>query len=232
LTYNDLSLVFQKLSKKVTDNQKIKIKDLFIKGSSITKISENMKFSVQTISKQLKIILGDKYFQQIKKSNSKKIVKNKEKQNKGFPNQIDDKSKLISECSDVSSDDQEIAQFHEFYEIVPISEEIDYEVQKDISSKPIDKIKFPKTVYLVVGNNIELEPKLLKDHPKWSFLPKEDLNRSTIEIFSDQKLAKMNCNKNQKLLKVPNPDVFLKASKILRSKGITRILFEDLLLSI
>ena len=110
MTYNDLSLVFQKLSKKVTDNQKRKIKDLFIKGNSITKISENMKFSVQTISKQLKIILGDKYFQQIKKSNSKKIVKNKEKQNKG--NQIDDKSKLISECSDVSSDDQEIAQLN------------------------------------------------------------------------------------------------------------------------
>ena len=125
MTYNDLSLIFQKLSKKVTDNQKIKIKDLFIKGSSITKISENMKFSVQTISKQLKIILGDKYFQQIKKSNSKKIVKNKEQQNKGFPNQIDDKSKLISECSDFSSKNQEIAQFQEFYQIDPISGLID-----------------------------------------------------------------------------------------------------------
>ncbi len=220
------------MSKKVTDNQKIKIKDLFIKGNSIKRISENMQFSVQTISKQLKTILGDQYFEEIKKSNSKNIVKNKGKLIKGSSEKVSDEFKLVAESVDLFSENQDNSQFQKFYEIAPIVEEIDYEVQKDISSEPIDKIKFPKTVYLIVGNNIELEPKLLKDYPKWSFLSKEDLNRATLEIFSDQKLAKMNCNKNQKLIKVPNPDVFLKASKILRSRGITRILFEDQLLSI
>ena len=39
-------------------------------------------------------------------------------------------------------------------------------------------------------------------------------------------------SKNQKLIKVPNPDVFLKASAILKSKGISRIVFENSLLAI
>ena len=40
------------------------------------------------------------------------------------------------------------------------------------------------------------------------FLPHNDLNRKTIEIFFDLNLAKRSCNKEQKVLKVPNTDVF------------------------
>ena len=47
---------------------------------------------------------------------------------------------------------------------------------------------------------------------------KDDLNRKTIEIFFDLKIAKRSCNKEQKVIKVPNTDVFRIAAPILISK--------------
>ena len=101
-----------------------------------------------------------------------------------------------------------------------------------LSSKPLSEISLPKNLYLLVDKNTELEPRLLKDYSEWHFLPEEDLRRYTIEIFQEKKKAQYKCQKNQKLIKVPNPDVFLKASTILKSKGISRIVFENSLLAI
>ena len=65
-----------------------------------------------------------------------------------------------------------------------------------------------------------------------AILPEEDLHRKTIRIFSDQKKAKKICSSNQKLIKVPNSRVFELVSDKLISKGITRIIFDDLLVAL
>ena len=85
---------------------------------------------------------------------------------------------------------------------------------------------------MVVDKNIELEIKLLKDYPNWEFLPNEDLNRKTIEIFFDLKIAKRSCKKEQKVIKVPNTNVFKIVSPILISRGISRIVSEEKLIAI
>ena len=76
---------------------------------------------------------------------------------------------------------------------------------------------------MIVDKKIELEIKYLKDYPDWQFLSQEELERKTIEIFDDLKDAKKFCNKEQKVIKVPNTDVFRIAAPILLSKGISRI---------
>ena len=110
-----------------------------------------------------------------------------------------------------------------FFEIVPLDYEIENLPRKELSSVPISDIDFPKVVYMIVDKKIELEIKLLKDFPEWEFLPQDDLNRKTIEIFFDLNLAKRSCNKEQKVLKVPNTDVFRIAAPTLIEKGISRI---------
>ena len=90
----------------------------------------------------------------------------------------------------------------------------------------------PKVLYIVVDKKIELEIKLLKDFPEWDFLPLNDLNRKTIEIFFDLNLAKRSCNKEQKVLKVPNTDVFRIAAPVLIEKGISRIVCAENLIAL
>ena len=77
-----------------------------------------------------------------------------------------------------------------FIEIAPLDCQIDNLQQKDLSSTPIDDVDFPKIVYMIVDKKIELETKYLKEYPEWQFLSEKELNRKTIEIFVDIKVAK------------------------------------------
>ena len=104
--------------------------------------------------------------------------------------------------------------------------------QKDISSIPLSEIKLPNMVFLIVKKEIELETKYLKDYPEWQFLPQNDLKRKTIEIHFDLKTAKRICNKDQKVIKVPNTEVFKIVSSILISRGITRIVNAEQLIAL
>ena len=108
-------------------------------------------------------------------------------------------------------------------EIIPLDYEIENTIQKDLSSVKISDIDFPKGCFMVVDKKIELETKYLREYPDWQFLSKEELNRKTIEIFNDLKTAKRFCNKEQKVIKVPNTDVFKIVAPILLRKGISRI---------
>ena len=85
---------------------------------------------------------------------------------------------------------------------------------------------------MIVNKNIELEIKLLSDFPEWDFLPKVDLERKTIEIYFDLNIAKRSCKKEQKVIKVPNPNVFRIASPILISRGISRIVSSEKLIAL
>ena len=63
-------------------------------------------------------------------------------------------------------------------------------------------------------------------------MPEKDLNRSTIEIYFDLKNAKRFCHKEQKVIKVPNTEVFKIATPSLLDKGVSRIVTEDMLIAL
>ena len=51
-------------------------------------------------------------------------------------------------------------------------------------------------------------------------------------LFFDLNLAKKSCNKDQKVLKVPNTNVFKIAAPILLAKGISRIVCAENLIAL
>ncbi len=224
------------MPKRVSELQKQKISESFVNGMEINEIAITYNFSKQTIIKQLKILLGEEEFNLINnerakngtfKKNNINSINIKESKNDQL---FEDPKSLINNSKSSSPGGEDIDET--FFEIPPIVNNIDLDDQKELSSKPLSEANFPNVVYILVDNNIELEPKFLKDFPEWRFLPEDDLNRRTIQIFSNQKLAKQYISKNQKLIKVPNTNVFLIASGHLKSKGISRIIFEDSLLAL
>ena len=210
------------MPKKVSDSEKEKIVESFLKGSSVREISKEYNFSQITINRQLKLILGVNKFHKIKELNSK--------QNK---NTSKIKSFNYEEEKTLNQGKESLDQTEEtFFELVPILDGIELEKQKDLSSQPLKDSNLPQIVYMLVDKKIELIPKSLGDYPQWRFLPEEDLNRKTIEIFSDIKNAKRDCKKDEKVIKVPNPNIFNLVAPILIAKGITRIIIEDNLISL
>ena len=101
--------------------------------------------------------------------------------------------------------------------------DIDNVPQKDYTSVSIDSVTFPDLVYMIVDKNIELNVKSLREYPEWQYLSESELDRKTIEIFYESKLAKLKCIKDQKVIKVPNTKVFKVVRSILISKGISRL---------
>ena len=78
----------------------------------------------------------------------------------------------------------------------------------------------------------ENKAKPLKEFSEWSFLPEKDKSRLAISLYSNQRLAKRNCSRNQRVLKIPDSKVFLISSSHLISKGITRLIIDDSLIAI
>jgi len=209
------------LPKKISELQKKEILDAFINGINLKSLAEKYKFSQATIVRQLKNLLGVNKYKELKDQNNKLT--------KGINKTLFED--LVTE--DNLDRKRENDHFEEkFIEVTPIFDGIELNNQKDLASEPLIEAKLPEVVYMLVDKNIELLPKMLKDYPQWSFLPQQDLNRMSLEIFDDHKYAKKLCTKNQKLIKVPNPNVFLIASNSLKSKGITRIIFNNLLLAL
>ncbi|MCQ9201525.1 MAG: hypothetical protein JJ834_002665 [Prochlorococcus marinus XMU1425] len=227
------------MTKRLTEKQKEEIVKSFKSGRDIDALSKKYKCTSSTIIRNLKKNLGElKYKEFI--NNNKSLKENPETNknqtnnlvktnfdNEDFKNDSDDKKFLNDNITSSN-----FAQIDSFFEIAPIDYEIDNSSRKELSSVPLSEVDFPKVVYMVVDKKIELEIKLLKDFPDWQFLPQDDLIRKTIEIFFDLNLAKRSCNKEQKVLKVPNTDVFRIASHVLISKGISRIVCPDNLIAL
>ena len=200
------------MPKKVSDLEKKEILNLFLQGTDLKEISRKYSFSLATIVRQLKKILGAEEYSLLKDKNNN-LSKNQNKFVEG------NNSYKKTDLSD------------EFVEVIPIFEGIDLDKQNEYASELLEEAHLPEVVYMIVDKNIELTPKMLSEYSEWSFMPKDDLKRMTLEIFDDHKYAKKICTKNQKLIKVPNSKVFLIASNFLKAKGISRIIFNNSLLA-
>ena len=223
------------MTKRLTEKQKEEIVESFKYGIAIGVLSQKYNCTNSTIIRNLKKNLGElKYKEFFNKRKSSITNKNQTNDFKNKDFDSDDlrkdsnNSKVLNENITASN----FAPIDAFFEIVPLNYEIDSSSRQELSSVSLSEVDFPKVVYMVVDKKIELEIKLLKDFPEWHFLPNGDLNRKTIEIFFDLNLAKRSCDKEQKVLKVPNTDVFRIAAPVLLKKGISRIVCAENLIAL
>ncbi len=214
------------MAKRLTEKQKEEIIKSFTCGKTIEFLSVEFSCTKSTIIRNLKRNLGELSYKEF-------IIKNK----KSKENTINEINTTINNNSEIKKsidkrNEEDSFPVSPFMEIIPLDYEIENSPRKELSSVPISDIEFPKMVYMIVDKKIELEIKQLKDYPNWNFLPIKDLNRKTIEIYFDLKIAKRFCNKEQKVIKVPNTDVFRIVSPLLISRGISRIVSSDKLIAL
>ena len=222
------------MAKRLTEQQKEEITKLFISGINVDEISRKFYCTKLTISRNLKNNLGEEtYNELLAVSKLNKSVKNNKRKIVHLDKIPNKKTKKDNLNANPNKDiEEEFQRISEFIEIAPLNYDIENTSQKDFSYIPISDVEFPNTVFMIVDKKIELEVKYLKDYPKWHFLSEEDLKRKAIEVFYDIKIAKSFCNKEQKVIKVPNTSIFKKVAPILLSRGITRIVSSDKLIAL
>jgi len=224
------------LAKRLSEKQKKEIIELFKSGFNIDDLSKQFYCNKITISRNLKKSLGEEKYKElfIKSKSKSKLINNKNK-NIDYSKEINIDSSIINNSninkSRISLEEESFTS-SQFIEVTPLNCDLDNASQKDLTSVSIDEVNLPKTVYMIVNKKVELEIKYLKDYPKWNFLSEDELKRKTIEIFFEIKTAKSFCDKEQKVIKVPNTHVFKIASSFLTSRGITRIVSSDTLIAL
>ena len=207
------------MSKRLSEQGKKLIVKSFTEGKTIVELAKEFDCTNNTIVRNLKNKLGNEKYKEL--VNRSKII-NKSRVTKTKDNNFDKQNDL----------EEEVHIFNEFTEITPLDYQIDNNDQKDLSSVPINNADLPKIVYMIVDKKIELETKYLKEYPEWEFLPQEDLNRKTLEIYVDLKIAKRICSKEHKVIKIPDSKVFKIVAPILLNKGISRIVSPDQLIAL
>jgi len=225
------------LAKRISEKQKEEIIQCFTSGETLDDLSRKFNFTKLTISRNLKKNLGEKKYKELIQKN-KTSNQSSSLENKDFA--IESTKDLYKKNQNDNFTNNQIANNHEeeyyhvtpFMEITPLNCEIENSPQKDLSSVPISEFVFPNMVYMIVDKKIELETKYLNEYPEWQFLSKDELNRKTIQIYLDLKNAKRFCNKEQKVIKVPNTKVFKIVAPLLLSKGISRIVSDNKLIAL
>ena len=224
------------MANRLTEKQKEKIHNGFLSGKTVEELANDFNCTKLTISRNLKRIIGEEKFRettlQIKSEKISKFADSKKNFDSKLFSDSHKEKNIDKECLNQINDQVDNFPLNPFLELTPLDCQIENSPRKEFSSVPLSEIDFPKTVYMVVDKQIELKVKLLKEFPEWSFLPIDDLNRKTIEIFFDIKNAKSSCDREHKVIKVPNTDVFRIVSPILISRGISRIVTADKLISL
>ena len=238
ISYNKTNWYFI-LARRLTEKENENLVRGFKSGKTIKALSEEFCFTSVTIIRKLKKKLGVSAYKELNSKNKKSVQENIITRDKNITrydinSDLKDSQNNFLDINEIekSRGEENFFNSSEFIEITPLNYEIESTSQKDLSSIPISEINFPEMVYMIVDKNIDLEIKLLKDYPQWDFLPNSDLNRKTIEIFNDIKVAKRFCKKEQKVIKVPNTDVFRIAAPILVSRGISRIVSSEQLIAL
>ena len=116
--------------KKVSASQKEEISSLFVNGLKITEISQKFGFSSSTITRQLQNYFCKDSFTEIKNfkknsQNNRNSPKTKDETNleKNNPTSIEE---TISENN--------LREVSSFFEIPPLAQDIEFDLQKEISS--------------------------------------------------------------------------------------------------
>lgn len=210
------------MAKRLSANEREEMVESFKDGKSIDEISKKYKCTKLTISRNLKKMIGVRKYDE--------VINKFRKTYRGKDVSISNDDGSVK--GDNERTEEENFSISPFMEIIPIECNIEEQSQKDLSSVPISEVDFPKIVYMVVDQKIELLTRYLRDYSDWQFLSKDELGRKTIEIYLDLKIAKRFCSKEQKVIKVPNPEVFKIVAPILLSRGISRIISADTLIAL
>ncbi len=248
--------------RRLTNVEKNQILEEFRLGASANDLAIKYNCSPNTINRTVKILLTNEEYNllKVKRAKTKKtkfaisqsgdsdqmcqllegenieIEVNNKKVDKDIILESENrKSSIIANSEDIDVNSNRLYQDEEnnFQEILPLVSSFGFEAQqKKVDYQNLDKVNLPESLYMLVDKKVELDNQYISDLPEWSFLPDSELKRRVIILFLNQRSAKRNCSRNQKVIKIPNPDIFRISKSYLLKKGITRLILEDSLISI
>ena len=131
---------------------------------------------------------------------------------------------------DVADDDAFGADPDEvFQEVAVLPVDLPQVSRKQVSSLPFATCVLPDSVYMLVDKTVELDPRPVSDFPELGVVDPEEQSLQALCLYASPRSAKRQCGRSQRVIKVPDTQVFERTTRYLIARGITRLVLEGAL---
>ena len=90
----------------------------------------------------------------------------------------------------------------------------------------------PSSAYMLVEKSVELQPQVLRELPELGLLSEEEQQRQALVLYVNPRQAKRLCGRNQRVIRIPDIQVFELTASKLAAQGITRVVVEGSLFAL
>ncbi len=234
------------ISRRLTKEQKAEILDSYRAGDNTISLAEKYNCTPNTINRTVKTLLSENEYTLLKETRLKtrnkndklinnKTVKEKKEDLEELNPLISSEEKVNEESLSIKVDEESHGdEFDDnFEQIAPLVSGYDFDSKEQKQDFEILNYEsLPESVYMIVDKKVELDMQPISELEEWSFLPENELKRNAIVLFANQRSAKRICSRNQRVIKIPNTSVFNLSKSYLISKGVTRLILEDLIIGL
>ncbi len=234
---------------RLTDSQKRELVERYRSGESTAVLAEAFGCSANTVSRTARALLTPDAYEALKKdrargggAGSQAAVHSDCIQAEATPVEpiddedpvtlaLDDADDFGDALEDAGEADEEPEQ--EFHTVAVLTGQISLEMESSAPDcRPLGPGVLPESVYMLVDKLVELDPQPLSAFQELGALAAADQDRQAIGLYASPRTAKRQCGRNQRVIKVPDSQVFERTSHYLLARGITRLVLDGSLIAL
>ena len=110
-----------------------------------------------------------------------------------------------------------------FHEIAVLPVDLPEVTTQQVVCRPFASELVPDSVYMLVDKTVELDPRPLSEFPELGFIDPSEQERQALCLYASPRAAKRQCGRSQRVIKVPDTQVFEQTSSYLLARGITHL---------
>lgn len=233
---------------RLSDSQKRELVERYRAGESTAELAEAFGCSANTVSRTVRALVTPEDYEALKRGRARGA---------GVANRaVIVQSELIPQAEDVSASlalddaddfgddpddgveddggpDQDFQSDQDFHTVAVLTGQIPLEdAPVSPECRPIGPDALPDSVYMLVDKLVELDPQPLRAFQELGALDAEDQDRQALGLYANPRTAKRQCGRNQRVIKVPDSQVFARTSRYLIARGITRLVLDGALIAL
>ncbi len=150
----------------------------------------------------------------------------------------DGKTLALDDADDFGAEDRDESDgfdFEEeevFQEIAVLPVDLPQVTTQEVPCRQFASELLPESVYMLVDKTVELEPRPLSDFPELGLRDPSEQQRQALCLYTTPRAAKRQCGRSQRVIKVPDTQVFEQTSSYLLARGITHLVVEGSLFAL
>ena len=242
---------------RLTDSQKRELVERYRSGESTAALAEAFGCSVNTVSRTARALLTPEAYEALKKERargggagspaavepgSQAAVQADRLQVEATPADpidaqdsatlaLDDADDFGDALEDAGEAEEEPEQ--DFHTVAVLTGQISLEMESPAPAcRPMGPGVLPESVYMLVDKLVELDPQPLSAFQELGAMAAADQDRQAIGLYASPRTAKRQCGRNQRVIKVPDSQVFERTSRYLLARGITRLVLDGTLIAL